>query len=72
MVGEQHNLVFECHLGPLQQIHLVVQHGTGDADEAVGVLQAQTVETVAQHLFHFLCEAGIGIGDILFQYVDEA
>ena len=71
MVGEQHHLIFECHLGPLEQIHLVGKHSTGNTNETVGILQTQTVETVTEDILHLTGETRVGISDILFQNVDH-
>ena len=71
MVGDQHHFVFVCHLRPLEQIHFVVQYGTRDTNEAVGILEAQTVKSVTKDILHLLCKARIRISYIVLHYVDN-
>ena len=71
MVGNQHHLVLERHLGPLQQRDLVLEHIARHANQAVAILQREAIEAIAQQVLHLARKAGIGISDILFIDIDH-
>ena len=72
MVRDEHHLVLEGNLGPLQQRRFVLEHIARNHQQAVAVFQAQAVESVAQQFLHFAGKTRVGVADVIFISVDDA